>query len=70
MTSGNKDLRFLIVKASEQGWTVSVRRNTHLKWVSPLGYVYFSCATPSDNRAIKNIKADLKKAGLKLDKSG
>jgi hypothetical protein len=67
--SSNKDINLLIRLAIAQGWSVVQRRNAHLKWIAPTGFVYFSAFTPSDNRAIKNIRADLKRAGLRVDDS-
>lgn len=54
----------LISAARAQGWTIEVRRNSHLKWVSPDGKSVFTSSTPSDHRAVKNARRDLRKAGL------
>jgi len=67
----NKELGELIADAEEQGWVVSRRANSHLKWVSPGGEVVFSSASPSDPRAVSNIKRDLFRYGLiKLERKG
>jgi hypothetical protein len=43
----------------------------HYKWVSPLGRFFFSAYSPSDHRAIKNLKRDLKINGfLEITKKG
>lgn len=52
--------------AVSQGWRVEQRRNTHLSWISPTGAKVFSSFTPSDNRAVQNLKRDLRRYGLKV----
>ena len=64
--TSNRELGELILLAQSQGWVITKRTNNHLKWVAPSGFVYFSSVTPSDGRAIKNIKSDLRRAGLIL----
>jgi hypothetical protein len=67
----NKELGELIADAEEQGWVVGRRTNGHLKWVSPKGEVVFSSSSPSDPRAVSNIKRDLFRYGLiKLERKG
>lgn len=60
----NKDLVVLIKQAEDQGWNVTKRNNGHLKWVSPSGTIVYSAASPSDNRAIKNITRELRIRGF------
>lgn len=60
----NKDLAKLVRLAKSQGWEVTQRTNNHLKWTSPTGYVYFSSYSPSDFRAVRQIKAALVREGL------
>jgi hypothetical protein len=60
----NKEVTQLIREAVNQGWTVTKTKGEHFKWVSPLGVVVFSSQTPSDRRAIMNLKQDLKKRGF------
>ena len=60
----SKPVKNLVKAAERQGWAVTLRKGGHLKWQAPSGYVYFSSATPSDHRAIKNLTADLRRAGL------
>lgn len=55
----NRELRELARLYEAQGWKVTMRNNGHLKWEAPNGFVYFSSQTPSDHRAILNIKKDL-----------
>lgn len=61
------ELKELIDVARKHGWTVTkARRRNHLKFVSPDKDVpmIHAAATPSDHRAVKNIRAWLRKAGL------
>lgn len=60
----NKDLAQLIKEVEKAGWVVILNKNCHLKWVSPTGRFFFTASTPSDHRAIKNIKRDLKLHGF------
>ena len=60
------DFKKLQEVAKEQGWTILRRTNTHLAWVSPTGEKVYSSATPSDWRAVLNLKRDLKRYGLKV----
>lgn len=62
----NRDLAALIEIAEAQGWVVTKRNNNHLKWLAPSGFVYWSASTPSDGRALLNIKSTLRRAGLEL----
>ncbi len=59
------DLQSLIRTAQRQGWSVQLRRGGHLAWKSSNGnVVVFSASSPSDWRALPNLKASLKRAGL------
>lgn len=65
MSNGTpKDLRVLMEAAQSQGWNISKTNGGHFKWVSPLGRFFFSAQTPSDYRALKNIKRDLRLHGF------
>jgi len=69
--SGRKDVEVLVQKAREQGWTVTKTKGSHYKWVSPLGGLFFSTSTPSDFRAIDNLKRDMKRYGfIEITKKG
>jgi hypothetical protein len=61
-----KEYQELLKLAEQQGWTVVRRNNTHLAWVSPTGAKVYSSATPSDWRAVLNLKRDLRRYGLKV----
>ena len=56
----------LINAALEQGWTIEPKKKCHLKWTPPHagGPVVFTSATPSDYRAVRNARSDLRRAGL------
>lgn len=65
--ASTKDLKALVRTAERAGWTVSRTRNDHYRWIHPQGgKPYFSSSTPSDSRAIRNIRHDLVKRGLKV----
>ncbi len=65
--AASKDVKALVKKAEQQGWTVTRTRGDHLKWLSPNGGTpYFSSKTPSDKRAIANMSQDLRRKGLVL----
>jgi predicted RNA binding protein YcfA (HicA-like mRNA interferase family) len=60
----NKELAVLIKQAEKQGWQVEYTKGGHYKWITPRGNFFFSASTPSDPRAIDNIKRDLRVNGL------
>lgn len=60
----NKDVNNLIKKAEDQGWVVTYTKNTHLKWVSPLGAFFYSSSSPSDWRVVMKITKDLRMNGF------
>jgi hypothetical protein len=59
-----KELRSLLNTATDQGWEVTRGKNNHIKCVSPNGNIVFVSSTPSDHRALENIKRDLRVNGL------
>ena len=59
------DLKALQAHAEAHGWRVEVG-GRHLKWRGPKGQLVVSAITPSDHRALMNIKSDLRKRGLPL----
>lgn len=59
-----RDIRPLAITAFEQGWTVVKTNGGHLKWTSPTGMAIFSASTPSDARAVRNIRSLLRRNGL------
>jgi hypothetical protein len=58
------EINSLIKVAEAQEWKVVVSNGGHLKWLSPTGKVVFTSITPSDHRALSNIRSNLKSAGL------
>lgn len=62
----NPDLRDLIACAESQDWTITRTANDHYRWRGPQGQLVFSASTPSDRRAIKNLRALLRREGLTL----
>ena len=61
-----KDLKKLFKEIKSHGWRVSRRNNGHFLLQGPNDQKVYCGGTPSDHRAIKNIKKDLSKAGLDL----
>lgn len=59
-----KEMKKLFKYVRDQGWDVERRRNGHWAITGPEGDKVFCSGTPSDHRAIQNIKKDLSKAGL------
>lgn len=57
-----KELKKVISLAIKKGYSVEVRKNGHYKFTAPTGKFFFTSATPSDHRAIKNILSDMKRA--------
>ena len=63
--ASTRELKDLMKEARAVGFTIEKTRGDHLKWIGPQGGMpYFSSATPSDNRAVHNIKSALVKMGL------
>jgi predicted RNA binding protein YcfA (HicA-like mRNA interferase family) len=59
-------IRDIIKAAQRQGWTVTMTGGNHYRFKSPAGPVVFTASTPSDWRAIRNIVARLRRAGLDI----
>lgn len=63
-----KEMKQLRKLAVEQGWRVEYTKGGHLKWFPPVGTEFVvSSSTPSDYRAIKNLRAMLRRHGLVCD---
>lgn len=60
----SKELTALIKEAKGQGWRVEFTKSCHLRWSSPTGGFFFSSSTPSDHRAVQNIRRDLRLNGF------
>lgn len=65
----NKELKSLAALARAQCWTVDFTDGNHIRWSPPSGADdIITAATPSSTRSIANIKADLKRAGLVMNR--
>lgn len=62
----NKDTRKLSKRVRKQGWEVYYTRNGHICFRSPSGEKVIGPGTASDWRALKNLKANLRRAGANL----
>jgi predicted RNA binding protein YcfA (HicA-like mRNA interferase family) len=60
----HKELRQLVEQAVEQGWIVNLTSGSHLRWKAPDGALFFTASTPSDRRALLNIRRDLLNHGF------
>jgi hypothetical protein len=67
MKGASKDVRKLFREAEARGWTVRRRRSGHYVLEGPQNEKVFCSGTPTDHRAIENMKKDLSRAGLELD---
>lgn len=63
-----KEIAKLSQLAINQGWKVERNKNNHLKFLAPNGNIVFVSSTPSDHRALENIKRDLRVNGLVMVK--
>lgn len=60
-----QDLRDVVDHAVRHGWTQTRTRGGHLRLTPPDGgRVLFSPSTPSDYRGIRNLAAQLRRAGV------
>ena len=65
--AGNKDLRqFLSKLERDHGCKVGITGATHVQITLPNGAKYVASYTSSDHRSVKNLKAALRKKGLRL----
>lgn len=63
--TSSSEYRALILAAESQGWTIEPTKGGHLRWKPPSGGPIFSSASPSDWRASKKLRAQLRRAGLR-----
>lgn len=61
-----KEVKKLVGVARKQGWTVEMGKSCHWRFVPPTGRIVFTGSTPSDQRALKNLRRDLRHQGLEL----
>ena len=57
------DLKQLLRAAEARGWSVELtRRGAHVRLTHPSGGLVVAASTPSDHRALANLKAMLRRA--------
>lgn len=54
----------LIEQAKEAGAVVRLSGSGHWRILTPAGRIIFASRTPSDRRAVINLRAQLRRAGL------
>ncbi|MBB4931350.1 hypothetical protein F4561_002170 [Lipingzhangella halophila] len=60
-----RELRKFARLARARRWRIEVKGSGHLAWIPPCGRgTVFTSSTPSDPRTIKNVIAQLRRAGL------
>lgn len=57
----HKDVRKLIRDMKREGWEVSIRGSGHVRLTHPCGEFVTTSLTPSDNRTMRNVRADLRR---------
>ncbi len=64
-----RQVQLIVHTLIQQGWAVSVSGRTHWRACPPNKQVpvQFFSFTPSDHRAIKNIRSQLRKAGAQIN---
>ena len=66
--SNKKELNDLMKIVLRLGWSVSMTKNNHYKWVAPDGQFFYTSSTPSDKRALERIRKDLRRCGVIIRK--
>jgi predicted RNA binding protein YcfA (HicA-like mRNA interferase family) len=56
-----RDLHALVRQAESEGWLVERTNGGHLRLTHPNGAVVFCAWSPSDSRAVKNVRALLRR---------
>lgn len=58
----NREIKQIVRDAEDRGWTRELGRNGHIKLRHPVtNKLVVMSSTPSDVRALKNIRAELKR---------
>ena len=65
-----KDLRQFLRSIEDEGWNWHFRRSGHLRLDGPNGEVVFTGGTPTDKRAVKNLRSDMRRETRKRQSSG
>jgi len=63
----NKDLKTLIQKYRERGWTIDKTGRGHWCFKGPHGELAYTAGTPSDWRSFHNLKAKLNREERRID---
>lgn len=66
MASYKKEVAKLARTLRKIGWVVELTNGNHLRWASPHGGFVISASSASDQRAILNLKARLRRMGADL----
>lgn len=67
----NKEIKQIVQDAESRGWTREPSRNGHIKLRHPTtGRMVVMASTPSDVRALKNIRAELKRKEREAENEG
>lgn len=70
MAAAQRDgyFRRLVASCRQQGWRVERTRRLHWRFVPPRpdAQIVITAGTPSDRRALLNLRADLRRAGLNV----
>jgi hypothetical protein len=61
-----KDFKQFFEELESQGYKIE-RKKKHIKITGPQGDIFFAAATPSDYRALENLKKDIRRGRPKVD---
>ncbi|KXV60273.1 hypothetical protein AD948_05875 [Acetobacter senegalensis] len=61
MTLPRTATKKLLATVKGRGWSATRTNGGHVRWQHDSGAFLFGSATPSDNRAIKNLMAQMKR---------
>ncbi len=61
-----RDMQDLVAEVRAAGWTVTYTGAGHWRCQGPAGGLVFCASTPTDSRAVRNARTQLRKAGLDL----
>lgn len=57
----NKQVKQFLKDIERRGWTWEHRRGGHLRLRGPHGEIVFASNSPSDGRALENIRRDIRR---------
>lgn len=61
-----RELRQMLNRLRADGWHITLSRRGHYRCHSPTGETVFCPGTPSDHRALANMRGKFRRAGAKL----